>query len=106
NNRIDLPYLPPNVDIRQGDKLMTSGIDGVYPAGLAIATVRRIEHDPDSPFARIVCTPVAGIENHKQVLILSLPPASAADDAGNDGEAAQANVANPDSKTKPAHVAP
>lgn len=105
NNRIDLPYLPPNVDIRQGDVLMTSGIDGVYPAGLAIATVTRIEHDPDSPFARIVCTPVAGIENHKQVLILSLPPANAAD-ADSAAEAAQASVANPDAKTKPSHVTP
>ena len=73
-NLIDLPYLPPNVDVREGDMLVTSGIDGVYPAGLAVARVTGIERDPDSPFAHIVCTPIAGIENHKQVLLLSLPP--------------------------------
>lgn len=73
NNTIDLPYLPANVDIRQGDRLITSGIDGVYPPGLAVAQVVTIEHNPDSPFAHIVCKPIAGIENNRQVLVLSLP---------------------------------
>jgi rod shape-determining protein MreC len=36
NNTLDIPYLPTNVDIKVGDKLVTSGIDGVYPAGLAV----------------------------------------------------------------------
>lgn len=70
---IDLPNLPANVDIRTGDKLITSGIDGVYPAGLAVATVTQIERNPGSPFAQITCTPIAGIENHRQVLLLGIP---------------------------------
>lgn len=107
NNRIELPYLPPNVDVRQGDMLMTSGIDGVYPPGLAVAKVSLIERDPDSPFAHIVCIPVAGIENHKQVLILGLPRINPPDTENPAaGEAAQANVANPDASSKPAHVTP
>lgn len=73
SNTIDLPYLPANVDIRKGDRLVTSGIDGVYPAGLAVAQVVTIEHNPDSPFAHIVCKPIAGIENNRQVLLLNLP---------------------------------
>ena len=74
DSTLDLPYLPANVDIIQGDKLVTSGIDGIYPAGLAIATVTKIERNPDSPFAHIICAPVAGVNNHKQVLLLSIPP--------------------------------
>lgn len=74
-NTLDVPYLPTSVDIQKGDKLVTSGIDGVYPAGLAVATVTRIEQSPDSPFAKIVSEPVAGVNNHRQVLILKLPPA-------------------------------
>lgn len=70
---LDLPYLPANVDIRKGDKLITSGIDGVYPVGLAVAQVTQIERNPDSPFAHIVCKPIAGIENHRQILLLSIP---------------------------------
>lgn len=75
DNTLDLPYLPTNVDIRRGDKLVTSGIDGVYPAGLAVATVTHIENTPDSPFARIVCVPTGGVENHKQILLVSIPRA-------------------------------
>lgn len=73
DNTIDLPYLPTNVDIRQGDRLITSGIDGVYPKGLAVAEVVKIESTPDSPFAHIICKPVANIENHRQVLLVNIP---------------------------------
>nr|WP_294841431.1 rod shape-determining protein MreC [uncultured Methylotenera sp.] len=72
DNTLDLPFLPANVDIKPGDKLVTSGIDGVYPKGLAVATVTDIQTSADSPFARIVCVPTGGIENHKQVLIVSI----------------------------------
>lgn len=73
DNTIDLPYLPANVDVRKGDKLITSGIDGVYPTGLAVAMVTNIERNPDSPFAKITCTPIAGIENYREVLLLGMP---------------------------------
>ncbi len=75
NNTLDIPYLPTNVDIKVGDKLVTSGIDGVYPAGLAVATVSQILQNPESPFAKIVCTPVAEVTNHLQLLLLALPDA-------------------------------
>ena len=75
NNTLDIPYLPTNVDIKVGDKLVTSGIDGVYPAGLAVAIVTKIQQNPESPFAKIVSTPVAGVSNHLQLLLLALPEA-------------------------------
>lgn len=77
DNTLDLPYLPVNVDIREGDKLVTSGIDGTYPIGLAVATVTRIERNVDSPFAHIICTPTAGTDKHRQVLILTTIPSAA-----------------------------
>ncbi len=73
DNTLDLPYLPANVDIKRGDKLVTSGIDGVYPSGLAVATVIEMTTTPDSPFAHIVCAPTGGIENNRQILIVSMP---------------------------------
>ena len=73
NNALDVPYLPTNVDIKVGDKLVTSGIDGIYPAGLAIAVVSKILQNPESPFAKIICAPVAEVSNHLQLLILELP---------------------------------
>ncbi len=78
DSTLDLPFLPTNVDIKRGDKLVTSGIDGVYPAGLAVATVSQVEITPDSPFARIVCVPTGGVESHRQVLLVSIPEAEIA----------------------------
>jgi len=72
-NTLDIPYLPTNVDIKIGDKLVTSGIDGIYPSGLAVATVTKIEQDPASPFAKIISTPTAEVSHHLQLLILELP---------------------------------
>ena len=73
DNTLDIPYLPTNVDIKVGDKLVTSGIDGIYPAGLAVAKVTQILQDPESPFAKIISTPVAEVSNHLQLLVLELP---------------------------------
>ena len=77
-NTLDIPYLPSNVDIKIGDKLVTSGIDGIYPAGLAVATVTKINQDSKSPFAKIVSTPTAQVSHHLQLLILELPESKAA----------------------------
>lgn len=71
DNTLSLPYLPANVDIKKGDKLVTSGIDGIYPAGLGVAIVESVKVSQSSPFAQIVAAPLAGIQNHRQVLILS-----------------------------------
>jgi rod shape-determining protein MreC len=63
-----------NIDIQDGDVLVTSGIDGVYPSGLPVALVSKIKRNNAShAFAHIVCTPIAGVDRNKQVLILSPP---------------------------------
>lgn len=79
-NSINLPYLPANVDIKVGDRLVTSGIDGVYPAGLGVATVERVLTSAGSPFATILATPVAKVHNFRQVLLLDLDAESAVND--------------------------
>jgi rod shape-determining protein MreC len=55
---------------------MTSGLDGIYPAGLPVARVIKIEHGSGDAFARILCSPVAGVEHHGLVLVLepTMPP--------------------------------
>ena len=68
---LDLRFMPVNADIEDGDVLVTSGIDGVYPAGLPVAVVSNIERNAAYPFARITCTPAAGVNRHRQVLVLS-----------------------------------
>jgi rod shape-determining protein MreC len=68
---LDLRFMPVNADIEIGDMLVTSGIDGVYPAGLPVAVVSNIERNAAYPFAHITCTPAAGVNRHRQVLVLS-----------------------------------
>ena len=77
-SELSLRYMPISSDIQEGDMLVTSGIDGTYPPGLPVARVNHIERDPAYPFARIQCTPVAGVDKHRYLLILTglpqLPP--------------------------------
>lgn len=70
-SELALRYMPVSSDIKEGDILVTSGIDGTYPPGLPVARVIRIERDPAYPFARILCSPVAGVDKQRQLLILS-----------------------------------
>ncbi len=67
---LDLPYLADRADVREGDLLVTSGIDGTYPPGLAVAEVTQLEHSSAQAFTHITCAPVAGVENHKYLLVL------------------------------------
>ncbi|HYA21476.1 MAG TPA: rod shape-determining protein MreC [Burkholderiales bacterium] len=70
---LELRYMPVNVDIQTGDELITSGIDGTYPYGLPVAVVSKIERNAAYAFARIFCTPSAGVNQHRQVLVLTSP---------------------------------
>ena len=68
---VELRFLSANAEIQNGDRLVTSGIDGTYPAGLPVASVVRIERDAEHTFARVLCKPAAGVERGRYVLILS-----------------------------------
>lgn len=66
-----LRYMPVSSDLVVGDILVTSGIDGTYPPNLPVAQVIRIERDPAYPFARVICAPLAGVDRHRALLIVS-----------------------------------
>jgi len=68
---LDLRFMAANADIRNGDTLVTSGIDGAYPPGLPVASVARIERDAAYAFAKIHLAPTAGTDRYRQVLVLS-----------------------------------
>lgn len=108
---LDLRFMPVNADIKNGDILVTSGIDGVYPAGLAVAKVVQVESKSTDAFARIVCQPLAGIDRNRQLLILltemNLPPRPAPDDPKSRAVKKQAaDGAKETSKEAPKEAAP
>jgi rod shape-determining protein MreC len=72
---IELKFVPASADVKEGDLLTTSGIDGVYPAGLQVARISHIERRVDISFARIHARPLAELKGRH---VLILPPTSAA----------------------------
>ncbi len=73
-SELELRYQPVNADIEVGDVLVTSGMDGTYPPALPVAQVIKVERDPAYPFAHIVCAPLAGVDRHRTLLIVSSVP--------------------------------
>jgi rod shape-determining protein MreC len=71
DGRLELKFIPLNADFQNGDQLVTSGIDGVYPPGLSVAVVSNVERNAAYLFARITCKPLAGVASHTQVLVLN-----------------------------------
>ena len=68
---MELRFTPGNADVQEGDLLTTSGIDGVYPPGLPVARVVRVERRADSTFARIWCQPLAQVHGARHVMVLA-----------------------------------
>ena len=67
---MELRFMPANADIREEDLLTTSGVDGLYPPGLPVARVLRVERRADSAFARIYCAPLAQVQGARHVMVL------------------------------------
>jgi len=66
----ELRFIASTADVKIGDRLLTSGIDGTYPAGLAVAEVVDVDRNTGQMFARITCRPLAGVERSKFLLVL------------------------------------
>lgn len=69
-DRLDLPFLPNNADIRSGDVLVTSGLGGAFPAGYPVATVDSVTRIPQAPFADVTAIPSAALDQVREVLLI------------------------------------
>ena len=67
---LELRFMAANSDVQAGDILATSGVDGVYPAGLPVARVDKVERRVDSAFARIHLRAVALVSGTAHVMVL------------------------------------
>jgi rod shape-determining protein MreC len=66
---LDLKFVPSGADMQKGDLLTTSGIDEVYPAGLHVGRIARIDRRVDSSFARVHAEPMV-TERGRHLLVL------------------------------------
>jgi rod shape-determining protein MreC len=83
---LELRFMAGNADVQLGDLLTTSGVDGVYPPGLPVAKVEKVERRAESGFARITCKPVALVDGARHLMVLApvtaqLPPKPEPEDA-------------------------
>ncbi len=101
---LDVPFIPLGADVQAGDVLVTSGIDGTYPAGLTVATVSVVDRNPASSFARIVAIPVASVMSHRRVKVftqaelLDYPKADVAESESDANKAGKSGKRAPGSK--------
>ncbi len=78
-----IPHFPNDADIAVGDLLITTGLGGRFPEGYPVATITKIEQKPGQPFAWVIATPAAKLQQSREVLLVwpklldeALPPPS------------------------------
>lgn len=67
---LEIPHIPNNADIQEGDLLVTSGLGQRFPAGYPVASVARVVRDPTEPFAAITAVPLAHLDRAREVLLV------------------------------------
>lgn len=63
-------HLPLSTDIREGDRLLTSGLDGRFPEGYPVAEVIQVIKEASQPFMTVYARPYASLDRIRHVLIL------------------------------------
>lgn len=69
-DRLDLPFLPNNADIEEGDLLVTSGLGGAFPSGYPVAVVDSITRKPQEAFAEISARPAAELNQVREIMLI------------------------------------
>jgi rod shape-determining protein MreC len=69
-DRLDLPFLPRTVDIREGDLLVSSGLGQKFPQGYPVAVVTSVTYERDRPFAVVQAQPTALLNQTRQLLLV------------------------------------
>ena len=95
---LNIRHLPHNVDIVEGDLLISSGLGGVFPPNFPVAIVSRVERPIGETFATIEATPQADLDKSREVLLVwtgnqEQPQPAAAEITGDADDATQAESA-------------
>lgn len=108
-DRLNLPNVPREADVRTGDLVVTSGLGHRFPDGYPVAVVTLIDREEGQTFARVEAAPLAALDRGREVLLISVSGrpgvAPAAEPAPADGDADKAageRFSNPVDETAPA----
>jgi rod shape-determining protein MreC len=80
SDRLSLPFVTVESDLKAGDLLISTGMGGVFPSGYPVAEVTQVERDPAATFAVVDARPTARLDREREVLLVwfEAPPAPAA----------------------------
>lgn len=80
-DRLELPFLPNNADIEEGDLLVTSGLGGAFPPGYPVAVVNTVTRIPQGPFAEVTARPAARLNQVREIMLISAARPTAEEEA-------------------------
>jgi rod shape-determining protein MreC len=69
-----LKYTDRSEDIRAGDPVVTSGLDGIFPRGLLVGTIKYVHREGPGLFLNVSIAPAVEFRGLEQVLIVTQPP--------------------------------
>ncbi len=105
-NRLNLPFLPNNADIRPGDLLITSGLGGTFPSGYPVAVVDDFTPMTNKPFVNITATPKAMLDRNRELLIVWSDSSPVSLSTQSASKASETHPNEPSSDTESAPEAP
>ncbi|MDY0065253.1 MAG: rod shape-determining protein MreC [Steroidobacteraceae bacterium] len=103
-DRLTLPFVTLEADIEIGDLLVSSGLDGVFPAGYPVGRISRVQRDPAETFAAVEAEPLAQLDRDREVLLVWVdqPPDTPAERPGEPEASSQPAQADAPSQPRPA----
>ncbi len=69
-DKLELPFVVNNADIKVGDLLVTSGLGGAFPAGYPVAIVDSVTRIPQEPYADVTATPAAALGQVREIMLI------------------------------------
>jgi len=69
-DKLRIPFIQSNADLREGDLLVTSGLGGRFPAGYPVAKISQFEYHEGELYATVTATPVADLDRSRYLLLL------------------------------------
>lgn len=73
-NRLSLPNVPREADVRKGDLVVTSGLGARFPGGYPVAEITAVDREEGLTFARAEARPLAALDRGREVLLIRVPP--------------------------------
>jgi len=108
---LHLLYVSSQEDVKRGDLIVTSGLGGIFPAGVRVGTVQRVGLEPNGLMKEILVEPAVDFRSVEQVLVYTptgsdaVAPSDLLDEPPAAADTSSAGVAAADSTSSPASAA-